>query len=70
MVLLAGWLASWLAGWLAGSRSQQNQYQKPPLNDFLALAPEVNKSSARSLDLMTFWPWLQKSTKLIPEVPI
>ena len=35
---------------------------------FAIEAPEVNKSSAQGLDLMTFWPWFQKSTKLISEV--
>ena len=29
----------------------------------LALALKVDKMSSRSLDLSTFWPWLQKSTK-------
>ena len=32
-------------------------------NDFLSLAPEVNKISPRSLDLMTFWAWLQNKQK-------
>ena len=28
-----------------------------------ALVPEVDKTNPRKLDLMIFWPWLQKSTK-------
>ena len=35
-------------------------------DDFLALAREVDKTSPRMLDLMISWPWLQKSTKLVP----
>ena len=30
------------------------------------LAPGVDKTSPRRLDLMTFWPWLQKSRKPVP----
>ena len=36
-------------------------------NDCLALAPEVDKVNAGSIDLMTFWRCLQKSTKSVPE---
>ena len=39
-------------------------------DDFMALAPEVNKINPRSLDLLNFWPWLQKSTKSTPEALI
>ena len=53
-----------------GSRSRQNHSQKSRFNDFLALVPEVHKINHRSLDLMTFWPWLQKSTKSFPELSI
>ena len=60
--------------WLSGlaSRRQQSQSQKSWFNDSLALAlaPEVNKISPRSFDLLTFWPWLQKSTKSVPEALI
>ena len=32
------------------------------------MAREVEKTRPRRFDLMTFWPWLQKSTKLIPGI--
>ena len=53
-----------------GSRSRQNLTQKSRFDDFLVLAPEVDKTIPRSIDLMTFWPWLQKLTKSFPEVSI
>ena len=53
-----------------GSRSRQNRFQKCWFNDLLALAPEVDKIDPRDVNLMTFWPWLQKSRKSIPEVLI
>ena len=46
--------------------ARRNQSQHVRINDFLASAPEVDKTNPRSLDLMTFWPWLQKSTKPFP----
>ena len=60
---LARWLVSWLAGstgWLAGNThsSINSYYQNQPFLD------------SRSLDLLTFWPWLQFSTKSSPEVLI
>ena len=58
----------WLAG--LGYRSRQNPPQTSRFNDFLALAPGVDKIITRSLDLMTFWHWLQKPTKSLPEVSI
>ena len=54
----------WLSG--HGSRSRQNQSQEARFDDFPAMAPEVDKTSPRKLDLMTFRPWLQKSTKPVP----
>jgi hypothetical protein len=39
-------------------------------DDFIALAPEVNKINPGSSDLLKFWPWLQKSTKSAPEALI
>ena len=54
----------WLSG--HGSRSRQNQFQEARFDDFPAMAPEVDKTSPRKLDLMAFRPWLQKSTKPVP----
>ena len=54
----------WLSG--HGSRSRQNQSQEARFDDFPAMAPEVDRTSPRRLDLMTFRPWLQKSTKPVP----
>ena len=48
------------------SRRRQTESQETQFNDFLFLAVEVEKTSLRRLDLMTFWPWLQTSTKPIP----
>ena len=48
----------WLSG--LGSGSRQNYTQKPRFDSFLALAPEIDKINTRSLNLMTFWPWLSK----------
>ena len=36
----------------------------------LALSPETDEIMSRCLDVMTFWPWLQKSMKAFPEVSI
>ena len=38
---------------------RQNQSQETRFNDFLAMAPEDDKTSPTKLDLMTFWSWLQ-----------
>ena len=43
------------------SRSRENQSQEARFDDFLALAPKVDKTSPGLLDLMTFWPWFHKS---------
>ena len=51
----------WLSG--HGSRSRQNQSQEARFDDFPAMAPEVDKTSPRKLDLMIFDPWIQESTK-------
>ena len=48
----------------------KNQIQKSRFDDLLALAPGVGKINPRSLDLMSLWPWLQKSAKAVSEVPI
>ena len=45
---------------------RQNESQEIRFNDFSALAQEVDKTSPKKLDLMTFRPWLQKSTKPVP----
>ena len=42
---------------------RQNEFKDAQFQYFLALAPEVDKMSSRSLDLSIFWLWLQKSTK-------
>ena len=56
----------WLFG--LGSRSRQNHSQKARFDDFLALAPEGDKTNPRRLDLMTFWPGWPKSLVLdLPE---
>ena len=49
-----------------GSSNQENQSQETRFDDFLALAPEVDKTNPRKLDLKTFWRWLQKSRKPVP----
>ena len=46
---------------------KQHESQETRFDDFVALAQEVEKTNLRRLDLMTFWPWLKKSTKLVPE---
>ena len=51
---------------LTNEIARHNQSQHVRINDFLASAPEVDKTNPRTLDLMTFWPWLQKSTKPFP----
>ena len=48
----------------------KKQTQKSRFDDFLALAPEVDEINPRSLDLMSLWPWLQKSAKSLSEVLI
>jgi hypothetical protein len=48
----------------------KKQIQKFRFDDFLALAPEVDDINPRSLDLMSLWPWLQKSAKSVSEVLI
>ena len=45
---------------------RRNESQEARFDDFLALAPEVEKTNPRKLDFMTFWPWIKKSTKLVP----
>ena len=45
---------------------RRNESQETRFDDFLALAPEVEKTNPRKLDFMTFWPWIKKSTKLVP----
>ena len=49
-----------------GSSNRENQSQETRFDDFLALAPEVDKTNPRKLDLKTFWRWLQKSRKPVP----
>ena len=49
-----------------GSSNRENQSQETRFDDFLALAPEVDKTNPRKLDLKTFWRWLQKSRKPLP----
>ena len=66
--LIPGSSIWWLPG--CGSRSRQNQSQEARFGNFVALVPEVDKTNSRMLDLMTSWPWLQKSTKAVPEVSI
>ena len=39
-------------------RGRQNESQEPRFHDFLALSPEVDKTSPRRLNLMTFCSWL------------
>ena len=39
-------------------RGRQNESQGPRFHDFLALSPEVDRTSPRRLNLMTFCPWL------------
>ena len=46
-----------------GSRSRENQSQETRFDDFLALLPKVDRTSPRRLDLMTFSPWFNKSSK-------
>ena len=46
------------------ARHKQSQHVR--IDDFLVSAPEVDKTNPRTLDLMTFWPWPQKSTKPFP----
>ena len=38
-------------------------YCKFIFDDFLTLAPEIDKTIPRRFDLVTFWPWLRKETK-------
>ena len=51
-------------------RSRQNHPQKSRFENFLALAPEVDKISTRNHDVMAFWPWLRKPTKSVPGISI
>ena len=37
--------------------ARRNESQHVRINDFLASAPEVDKTNPRTLDSMTFWPW-------------
>ena len=53
-----------------GSRSRQNELRNDRFEQFLPMAPEVNKMSSRMLDLSTFCPWLQKSIAWAPECAI
>ena len=46
--------------------NQANQSQGTRFDDFLPLAPIIDKTNPRRLDLLTFLSWLQKSTKPIP----
>ena len=46
-----------------GSRHRENQSKEARFDDFLAWAPEADKTSPGMLDLMIFWPWIQKATK-------
>ena len=39
-------------------RGRQNESQKPRFHDFLALSSEVDETSPRRLNLMTFCSWL------------
>jgi hypothetical protein len=39
-----------------------------PILRFSGLSAEVEKISPEHFDLMSFWPWLQKSTESIPEI--
>ena len=54
----------WLSG--LGFRSRQNESRDAWFDDFPASDQEIDKTSPRRLDLMTFWPWLQKSRKPVP----
>ena len=47
----------WLSGY--GSRCRRKRSQDPWFNEFLAIAPNVNGTDPRMLDLMVFWQWLQ-----------
>ena len=49
---------------------KQNESQEIRFDDFLALAPEVEKTNPGRPDLMTFQHWLKKSTKPIPRCSI
>ena len=54
----------WFSG--HGSRCWPNRSQDARFDEFLAIAPDVDETDPRMLDLMTFWPWFQVSTKPIP----
>ena len=51
----------WLSGF--GSRHRENQPKEAWFDNFLVMASEVDQTSPRRLDLMIFWPRIQKSTK-------
>ena len=54
--------------WFSGfdSRIRQNHLQEVRFDNFLALAPEVDKTSPRRLDFEIFRLWFQKLTKPVP----
>ena len=56
-------LILWLSGLAPRSRQHHSRF-----DEFLDLAPEIDKVSPRKFDLILFWPWLQKSTKSVPWV--
>ena len=49
-----------------GSKCRRNRSQDARFDDFLVMAPNVDETDPRMLDLMIFWSWLQMSTKPIP----
>ena len=53
-----------------GSAPVDNKINRRSIDLMMALVPDVAKINARSLDSMTFWPWLQKSTISFPEASI
>ena len=55
---------------LTNETTRHNQSQIVRINDFLASAAEVDKTDPKTLDLMTFWHRLQKSTKAFPRSSI
>ena len=64
---IPGWSISWFSG--HGPRCGRKRSQDGRFHDFLGMAPDVDGSDPRMVDFMTFWLWLQMSTKPIPSQP-
>ena len=58
---IPGYSIWWLSG--HGSRCRRNRSWDVRFVDFLAMAPDVDGTDPRMLDLITFWPWLQMVPK-------